>query len=78
MRSPVLQVYVNGDSQELSETTSLAQFVEQLELAPQRIAIELNRVVVRRADWSTTILRDGDRLEIVHFVGGGSTARGLR
>jgi thiamine biosynthesis protein ThiS len=66
-----LQVYVNGDSHELPETTSLAQLVEQLELVPQRIAIELNRVVVRRADWSTTTLRDGDRLEIVHFVGGG-------
>jgi thiamine biosynthesis protein ThiS len=68
-----LQVYINGDSKELPETTSLAQLVEQLELAPQRIAIELNQVVVRRADWSTTTLRDGDRLEIVHFVGGGSS-----
>jgi len=66
-----LQVYVNGDSKELPETISLAQLIEQLELAPTRIAVELNRVVVRRADWFTTILSDGDRLEIVHFVGGG-------
>ena len=73
MRSQVLQVYINGDSKEVPETTSLAQLVEQLELVPQRIAIELNRVVVRRADWSVTTLRDSDRLEIVHFVGGGSS-----
>jgi len=72
-----LQVYLNGESQELPETTSLAQLVEQLELVPQRIAIELNRVVVRRADWSSTTLRDGDRLEIVHFVGGGSSPERL-
>ena len=71
MRSQDLQIYVNGDSKELPGTISLAQLIEQLELAPTRIAVELNRVVVRRADWSTTILSDGDRLEIVHFVGGG-------
>ena len=49
--------------------------VRELSLTPARVAIELNRDVIRRADWNTTILNDGDRIEIVHFVGGGSEAR---
>ncbi|HEY2963873.1 MAG TPA: sulfur carrier protein ThiS [Pyrinomonadaceae bacterium] len=51
---------------------SLAELVTQLDLPAPRIAVELNRVVVRRSEWSATILQDEDHLEIVHFVGGGS------
>jgi thiamine biosynthesis protein ThiS len=66
-----LRVYVNGESRELSVPTSLAELITQLDLQPTRVAVELNRAVVRRGDWSTTNLRDEDRIEIVHFVGGG-------
>jgi len=67
-----LRVYVNGEAKELSGPTSLSELVTQLELPVARIAVELNRSVVRRNDWSTTMLNDDDALEIVHFVGGGS------
>ena len=67
-----MRVYVNGESKELSGPTSLAELVTQLDLPATRIAVELNRVVVRRSDWSATMIQDEDRLEIVHFVGGGS------
>jgi thiamine biosynthesis protein ThiS len=67
-----LRVYVNGDSKELSTPISLAELITQLDLPAARIAVELNRSVVRRNDWSTTLLQDDDRIEIVHFVGGGS------
>jgi thiamine biosynthesis protein ThiS len=67
-----LRVYVNGESKELSGPISLAELVTQLDLPAPRIAVELNRVVVRRSEWSATILQDEDHLEIVHFVGGGS------
>lgn len=66
-----MQVQVNGEIKELSENSSLAQLISQLDFPPQRIAVELNRVVVRRADWTTTTLKSGDRIEVVHFVGGG-------
>jgi thiamine biosynthesis protein ThiS len=66
-----LQVFLNGESKTLSESASLSDLVEHLELAPSRIAIELNRVVVRRSTWSSTIIKEGDKIEIVHFVGGG-------
>jgi thiamine biosynthesis protein ThiS len=66
-----LQVHLNGEVQTLQDHISLAELVVQLQLAPSRIAIELNRVVVRRSEWSATSINDGDRIEIVHFVGGG-------
>ena len=67
-----MRVYVNGEAKELSGPTSLAELVTQLDLPAPRIAVELNRMVVRRSDWSATMIQDDDRLEIVHFVGGGS------
>ena len=62
---------LNGERSEVADGSSLAQLIETLGLAPERIAIELNQSVVRRSEWSTTELREGDRIEVVHFVGGG-------
>jgi thiamine biosynthesis protein ThiS len=64
-------VLVNGDEKDLRDRISLAELIEQLDLPPARIAVELNREVVRRSDWGSTMLKDEDRIEIVHFVGGG-------
>ena len=66
-----MRVYVNGESKELSGAPSLAELITQLDLPATRIAIELNRDVVRRSEWESRILHDEDRIEIVHFVGGG-------
>jgi len=65
-----MKVFVNGELREVGETT-LAGLVTELDLPVARIAIELNREVVRRSDWNSTMLKDEDRIEIVHFVGGG-------
>lgn len=64
-------VEVNGESRDVPDSSTLAELVKHLALAPERLAIELNRQVVRRTDWQQTALREGDRIEIVHFVGGG-------
>ncbi|HEY5402383.1 MAG TPA: sulfur carrier protein ThiS [Pyrinomonadaceae bacterium] len=66
-----MQVHVNGEIKELTEGTLLSELLTQLNLPVQRIAVEHNRTVVRRADWEGIVLREGDRVEIVHFVGGG-------
>ena len=66
-----LRIEVNGEEKEFEEGSTLQTLVEQLSLAPERLAIEHNREVVRRADWPALTLSDGDRVEIVHFVGGG-------
>jgi thiamine biosynthesis protein ThiS len=66
-----LQIEINGERREVSERITLKELVEHLSLAPERLAIELNHSVVRRTDWPHTPLSEGDRIEIVHFVGGG-------
>jgi len=67
-----MRVYVNGESRELSGVRSLSELITQLDLPATRIAVELNREVVRRNDWSSTMLHEDDRVEVVHFVGGGA------
>ena len=66
-----VRVEVNGESKELEEGATLQTLVQSLGLAPERVAVEHNREVVRRPDWPTLKLSEGDRVEIVHFVGGG-------
>ena len=66
-----MRVYVNGEAREFPSPLSLADLITQLDLPPARVAVELNRAVVRRSDWIATQLNDDDRIEIVHFVGGG-------
>jgi sulfur carrier protein len=62
---------INGEERNVADNTSLDDLVNLLKQPRERIAIELNRNVVRRARWATTILKEGDKIEIVHFVGGG-------
>jgi thiamine biosynthesis protein ThiS len=67
-----MQVQINGEMRELNhKQIVLAELVRELDLAPQRIAVEVNKRIVRRAEWEQTTINDGDRIEIVHFVGGG-------
>jgi sulfur carrier protein len=67
-----LLIQVNGESREVAENMFLPELVALLELKPEQVAIEVNQAVVRRADWPATRLRAGDKIEIVHFVGGGA------
>lgn len=55
----------------MREATTLSQLVDILSLKAEQVAIELNQQVIRRAQWDTTMLQADDRVEIVHFVGGG-------
>lgn len=66
-----MKIFVNGEERETATGVSLSELVGSLSLAGERIAVELNRNVVRRRDWDETPVNDGDRIEIVHFVGGG-------
>ena len=66
-----MQVVVNGEPRTLEENASLDALLEQLGLAPRRVAVEVNRELVPRADYPATRLQEGDSIEIVTFVGGG-------
>ena len=68
----IVQIQINGEQREFAQSSIvLSELIEQLSLAPQRIAIELNKEIIRRDDWANTNISDGDRVEIVQFVGGG-------
>lgn len=67
----MIRIHLNGETREVEEAIDLSALIDQLSLAAKRIAVELNGAVVRRADWPATEIADGDRVEVVHFVGGG-------
>lgn len=67
-----MNVTVNGEQKEMAESGTVSDLISALGLDPGRLAVELNRRIIRRAEWDSTILNDGDKVEIVHFVGGGA------
>ncbi len=66
-----MRLFINGDEKTFADSLSLPQLIEQLGMKGDRVAVELNREIVSRSQWAETQLQDRDRLEIVHFVGGG-------
>lgn len=67
-----MTLQLNGESREFPDGLTLAGLISLLGMKPDRVAVELNLGIAPRGSWETTALKDGDRLEIVHFVGGGS------
>jgi sulfur carrier protein len=65
-----MQILVNGE-QRIVGPISVLGLLQELKIDPRRVAVELNMEILPKADYETTALRDGDRIEIVHFVGGG-------
>jgi sulfur carrier protein len=75
-----MKLQINGEDRNFAaspEPFTLAILVEQLGMKADRVAVELNRDIVPRDRWPSTTLNEGDRLELVHFVGGGSGPRAL-
>lgn len=64
-------IIVNGAEVEFVENTTVADLVAALELERSRVAVELNGAIIPRASFGNTLLHDRDKVEIVHFVGGG-------
>jgi sulfur carrier protein len=66
-----VKVRINGEEKEISDGLSIARLLEELQIRPGRVVVELNRDIVSRDAHDSTLLKEGDALEIVHFVGGG-------
>ncbi len=66
-----MRIQVNGEPREVEENISIPELIASLSLNPETVAVELNQTVVRRAQWEGTSLKRDDKVEIVHFVGGG-------
>jgi thiamine biosynthesis protein ThiS len=67
-----MKLVINGEDRVFNSISSLSDLLTQLGLKADRVAVELNRELIPRDRWPQTQLADGDKLEIVHFVGGGS------
>ena len=65
-----MQVQINGDSHTL-EPMTIMELLRSLDLDPARLAVERNRDIVPKREYDSTVLAEGDKLEIVQFVGGG-------
>jgi len=62
---------VNGVKQRMPDGTTVTQLLSTLKIAPERVVVELNLTILKRVEHPSTALKDGDQVEIVHFVGGG-------
>ena len=71
--SSMMTLQINGEKREFPDALTVADLIESLGMKGDRVAIELNLNILPRERWASTELHHGDRLEIVHFVGGGKS-----
>jgi thiazole synthase len=67
-----VKITLNGEPHTLSSPVTIVELLAQLEIDPRRVAVERNFVVIKRDAYATTTVEDGDQIEVVNFVGGGS------
>ncbi len=66
-----IHIFLNGERRDIPAEIALDRLLDHFSFPKQRVAIELNKQVIRRTDWPATDVREGDKIEVVHFVGGG-------
>lgn len=68
-----MKLIVNGKELEIqeSQTVTITELLKKLEIKPEMVAVEVNLAVIKKVDYSTYMLNEGDQVEIVNFVGGG-------
>ena len=66
-----MQIVLNGDSIETADGCTVETLLQQLGISRERVAVELNADIVPKSGYEKQLLSDGDKIEIVHFVGGG-------
>jgi thiamine biosynthesis protein ThiS len=69
---PQISIFVNGKAGSAPAGLTVAGLLDHLGVDPAKVAVELNRRIVRKADWAAALVEDGAEVEVVHFVGGGS------
>ncbi len=62
---------INGETRSVPPVSNVRELLQFLGIGQERIAVELNRRIIRRKDWDSTLLAESDKVEIVQFVGGG-------
>jgi sulfur carrier protein len=67
----ISRITLNGDPYEVEVPLTISALLARLDIDSRRVAVEHNLIVVRRGAYDATLVRDGDQIEIVNFVGGG-------
>ena len=67
----MVTIVLNGEKHKIEHEVTLDHLLDLFSLPKQRVAIEMNKAVVRRQDWEQTQVNDSDMIEVIHFVGGG-------
>jgi sulfur carrier protein len=67
----MVTIVLNGEKHKIAHEVTLDRLLDLFSLPKQRVAIELNKAVVRRQDWERTPVNEADVIEVIHFVGGG-------
>lgn len=67
----MVTIVLNGEKKEIESEVTLDRLLDLFSLPRQRVAVELNKEVISRKDWEKTTVSSEDRIEVVHFVGGG-------
>jgi thiamine biosynthesis protein ThiS len=68
---PSIEIFVNGERFQVPAGGNVTDMLEFLKIAPERVAVELDKALVRKRDWASTRVAGGARMEVVEFVGGG-------
>ncbi|MBV9302235.1 MAG: sulfur carrier protein ThiS [Acidobacteriaceae bacterium] len=71
MQSELITVWINGEPKQVWPNHSVSALLEALHIPGDRVAVELNKSIVRNRDWDKTTVPDGAHIEVVEFVGGG-------
>lgn len=68
---PLLEIFVNGEAKQVPAEISVFELLTHIGLDPERVAVEMNREIVRKREWRSTQVPERAQIEIVEFVGGG-------
>ncbi len=67
----IMNIFLNGDTKQIENNLLLSELIEQLGFAGKRLAVEINKEIVPKSEHGSYTIQDGDRIEIVHAIGGG-------
>lgn len=73
LETKTISIVLNGESRRVPEGLSVAGLLKFLEIDAAKVAVELDRAIVRKPEWESSEVRDGAQVEVVWFVGGGSS-----
>ncbi len=66
-----MTIVLNGENFQCAKNSTISDLLKSLDLNPKGVAIEHNKKIIKKSDYDKTMLKDGDQVEVVHFVGGG-------